>query len=78
VIKFSRLILGGCLSTAYIWACAQQDGFVRVPLQTQDFSYPNKVVVQARAEFESGVTADDIRIPAKRSVMFLKGNWSSK
>jgi quercetin dioxygenase-like cupin family protein len=78
MMKFSRLILGGCLGTACIWACAQQAGFVRVPLQTQDLSYPNKVVVQARAEFESGVAAGRHTHPGEEIGYVLEGQLELK
>ena len=34
---------------------AQQTGFTRTALQTQDLSIPGRVAVQARAEFDPGV-----------------------
>ncbi len=33
---------------------AQQTGFVRVPLQTQELSTPGRIAVQVRGEFDSG------------------------
>ena len=36
---------------------AQQAGFTRTALQTQDLSTPGRVAVQARAEFDPGVAA---------------------
>jgi quercetin dioxygenase-like cupin family protein len=36
-------------------AAAQQAGFARVALQTQDLSTPGKIAVQVRGEFDPGV-----------------------
>lgn len=52
---------------------AQQAGFTRVALQTQDLSIPGKVVVQARAEFEPGVAAGRHTHPGEEMGYLLEG-----
>ena len=52
---------------------AQQAGFTRVALQTQDLSIPGKVVVQARAEFEPGVAASRHTHPGEEMGYLLEG-----
>ncbi len=52
-----RKFLCGVAALAF-WAAgdvaAEQAGFVRVPLQTQDLSTPGKIAVQVRGEFDPG------------------------
>jgi len=52
---------------------AQQPGFTRVPLQTQDLSTPGKVAVQARAEFDPGVAAGKHTHPGEELGYVLEG-----
>lgn len=52
---------------------AQQAGFTRIPLQTQDLSTPNKVVVQAKAEFDPGVAAGRHTHPGEEIGYILEG-----
>ncbi len=52
-----RQLLLGFVAIAFLAAgavAAQQAGFVRIPLQTQDLSTPGKVAVQVRGEFDPG------------------------
>jgi quercetin dioxygenase-like cupin family protein len=57
---------------------AQQAGFTRVPLQTQDLSIPGKVVVQARAEFDPGVAAGRHTHPGEEIGYVLEGQLELK
>ncbi len=52
---------------------AQQAGFSRTALQTQDLSTPGKVAVQARAEFEPGVAAGKHTHPGEELGYVLEG-----
>lgn len=52
---------------------AQQAGFTRVGLQTQDLSTPGKVAVQARAEFDTGVAAGRHTHPGEELGYVLEG-----
>lgn len=52
---------------------AQQAGFTRTGLQTQDLSIPGKVVVQARAEFDPGVAAGRHTHPGEEMGYVLEG-----
>lgn len=52
---------------------AQQAGFTRVGLQTQDLSTPGKVAVQARAEFDPGVAAGRHTHPGEELGYVLEG-----
>jgi quercetin dioxygenase-like cupin family protein len=52
---------------------AQQTGFTRTPLQTQDLSTPGKVAVQARAEFDPGVAAGRHTHPGEELGYVLEG-----
>jgi len=52
---------------------AQQAGFTRTALQTQDLSIPGKVVVQARAEFEPGVAAGRHTHPGEEMGYVIEG-----
>ena len=56
-MKKITLAMGMAALTVTGLVIAQQAGFTRVPLQSQDLSIPGKVVVQARAEFDPGVAA---------------------
>lgn len=52
---------------------AQQPGFTRTALQTQDLSTPGRVAVQARAEFEPGVAAGRHTHPGEELGYVLEG-----
>lgn len=52
---------------------AQQAGFTRTPIQTNDLSIPGKVVVQARAEFDPGVAAGRHTHPGEEIGYVLEG-----
>jgi quercetin dioxygenase-like cupin family protein len=52
---------------------AQQPGFTRTGLQTQDLSAPGRVAVQARAEFEPGVAAGRHTHPGEELGYVLEG-----
>ncbi len=52
---------------------AQQAGFTRTGLQTQDLSTPGKVAVQARAEFDPGVAAGRHTHPGEELGYVLEG-----
>lgn len=54
-----------------VWA--QQTGFTRVMLQDHDLSIPNQHVVQARAEFEPGVTSGRHTHPGEEIGYVLEG-----
>ena len=59
------------LGAAYVGA--QQPGFSRTLLQTQDLSTPEKVAVVARAEFEPGVAAGRHTHPGEELGYILEG-----
>ncbi len=59
-------------------AIAQQAGFKRTLLQTQDLSIPEKVVVQAVAEFEPGVAAGRHTHPGEEMGYVLEGQIEIK
>lgn len=52
---------------------AQQAGFTRTPLQTQDLSTPGRVAVQARAEFDPGAAAGRHTHPGEELGYVLEG-----
>lgn len=52
---------------------AQQAGFTRTALQTQDLSAPGRVAVQARAEFEPGVAAGRHTHPGEELGYVMEG-----
>lgn len=52
---------------------AQQAGFTRTGLQTQDLSTPGRVAVQARAEFDPGVAAGRHTHPGEELGYVLEG-----
>ncbi|WP_108645801.1 cupin domain-containing protein [Polynucleobacter rarus] len=59
-------------------AIAQQAGFKRTLLQTQDLSVSEKVVVQAVAEFEPGVAAGRHTHPGEEMGYVLEGQIEIK
>lgn len=52
---------------------AQQAGFTRTGLQTQDLSTPGRVAVQVRAEFDPGVAAGRHTHPGEELGYVLEG-----
>jgi quercetin dioxygenase-like cupin family protein len=52
---------------------AQQPGFTRIPVQSQDLSIPGRVAVQARAEFAPGVAAGRHTHPGEELGYVLEG-----
>ncbi len=52
---------------------AQQAGFVRVPLQTQDLSTPGKIAVQVRGEFDPGFGTGRHTHPGEELTYILEG-----
>ena len=52
---------------------AQQAGFTRTGLQTQDLSTPGRVAVQARAEFDPGIAAGRHTHPGEELGYVLEG-----
>jgi quercetin dioxygenase-like cupin family protein len=54
-------------------AIAQQAGFTRTAVQTQDLSTPGRVAVQARADFDAGVAAGRHTHPGEELGYILEG-----
>lgn len=54
-------------------ACAQQPGFVRVPLQTQDVCAAARIAVQVRGEFDPGFTTGRHTHPGEELTYILEG-----
>ena len=52
---------------------AQQAGFVRIPLQTQDLSTPGKIAVQVRGEFDPGFGTGRHTHPGEELTYILEG-----
>jgi quercetin dioxygenase-like cupin family protein len=73
--NFITVALFSIISTALL---AQQAGFIRVPLQTQDLGTPGKVAVQARAEFDPGVSAGRHTHPGEELGYVLEGQLELK
>ena len=74
--NFAPLFFAGITIT--FTAYCQTPGFSRTPLQTQDLSVPNKVVVQARAEFDPGVAAGRHTHPGEEMGYILEGQLELK
>ena len=77
-MKKKSLMLGFSGAFITIAAYAQTPGFTRTALQTQDLSAPNKVVVQAKAEFEPGVAAGRHTHPGEEMGYILEGQLELK
>jgi quercetin dioxygenase-like cupin family protein len=75
--KITSLVIAVGAAIA-ITAYAQTPGFTRTPLQSQDLSIPNKVVVQAKAEFEPGVAAGRHTHPGEEIGYILEGQLELK
>ncbi len=54
-------------------AAAQQAGFARIALQTQDVCGPGKVAVQVRGEFDPGFTTGRHTHPGEEVTYILEG-----
>jgi len=68
------MVVAGLAALAVTGAViAQQAGFSRTGLQTQDLSTPGRVAVQARAEFEPGVAAGRHTHPGEELGYVLEG-----
>jgi len=72
-MKIKNLITIGAIGLFVTQILAQQSGFTRVPLQTQDLGNPGKVAVQARAEFDPGVAAGRHTHPGEELGYVLEG-----
>ena len=72
-MKIKNLIAIGIFGIFSTQIPAQQAGFTRVPLQTQDLGTPGKVAVQARAEFDPGVAAGRHTHPGEELGYVLEG-----
>ena len=75
-MKIKNLIAIGIFGIFGIFSTqipAQQAGFTRVPLQTQDLGTPGKVAMQARAEFDPGVAAGRHTHPGEELGYVLEG-----
>jgi quercetin dioxygenase-like cupin family protein len=63
--------IAGCVAGS---ATADQPGFVRIPLQTQDVCVPgSKVAVQVRGEFDPGFTTGRHTHPGEELTYILEG-----
>jgi quercetin dioxygenase-like cupin family protein len=54
-------------------AAAQQAGFARIALQTQDVCTPGKIAVQVRGEFDPGFTTGRHTHPGEELTYILEG-----
>jgi quercetin dioxygenase-like cupin family protein len=72
-MKIKNLITIGAIGLFVTQILAQQSGFTRVPLQTQDLGTPGKIAVQARAEFDPGVAAGRHTHPGEELGYVLEG-----
>lgn len=52
---------------------AQQPGFTRIPVQSQDLSIPGRVAVQVRAEFEPGAVVGRHTHPGEELGYVIEG-----
>ena len=70
----TSLVIGGLAALALTGVViAQQAGFTRTAVQTQDLSAPGRVAVQARAEFDPGVAAGRHTHPGEELGYVLEG-----
>jgi len=68
------MVVGGLAALAVTGlVIAQQAGFTRTAVQTQDLSAPGRVAVQARAEFDPGVAAGRHTHPGDEIAYILEG-----
>lgn len=71
-----RKFLGGVAAIAFCTAggvAAQQPGFARILLQTQDVCTPGKVAVQVRGEFDPGFGTGRHTHPGEELTYILEG-----
>lgn len=71
-----RRVLGGIIALALGvagLAVAQQPGFVRIVLQTQDVCSPDKTAVQVRGEFDPGFSTGRHTHPGEELTYILEG-----
>jgi quercetin dioxygenase-like cupin family protein len=72
-MKKSMVIAGFAALLVTGLVIAQQAGFTRTAVQTQDLSTPGRVAVQARAEFDPGVAAGRHTHPGEELGYVLEG-----
>ena len=72
-MKKSLVVAGLAALTVTGVVIAQQAGFTRTAVQTQDLSAPGRVAVQARAEFDPGVAAGRHTHPGEELGYVLEG-----
>ncbi len=70
--KFLYGVAAIVLLTAGVVA-AQQAGFARIPLQTQDLSTPGKIAVQVRGDFDPGFGTGRHTHPGEELAYVLEG-----
>ena len=73
-----KILIASILISLTGLVIAQQAGFKRTLLQTQDLSIPEKVVVQALAEFSPGVAAGRHTHPGEEIGYVLEGQLEIK
>ena len=73
-----KILIASILVGLTGFVIAQQAGFKRTLLQTQDLSIPEKVVVQALAEFSPGVAAGRHTHPGEEIGYVLEGQLEIK
>ena len=72
-MKKSLVIAGLAASAVAGVVIAQQAGFTRTAIQTQDLSAPGRVAVQARAEFDPGAGAGRHTHPGEELGYVMEG-----
>ena len=73
-----KILIASILVGLTGFVIAQQAGFKRTLLQTQDLSIPEKVVVQALAEFSPGIAAGRHTHPGEEIGYVLEGQLEIK
>ena len=73
-----KILIASILISLTGLVIAQQAGFKRTLLQTQDLSIPEKVVVQALAEFSPGIAAGRHTHPGEEIGYVLEGQLEIK
>jgi quercetin dioxygenase-like cupin family protein len=71
----NKIVVGAGLLTLALTGLvvAQQPGFTRTPVQSQDLSIPGRVAVQVRAEFEPGAVVGRHTHPGEELGYVLEG-----
>jgi quercetin dioxygenase-like cupin family protein len=72
IMAVAALIVASGL-TLYV-ARAQQPGIKRTDLQRHDLSFPGREVIQARVEFDPGVSFPQHRHPGEEIIYVLEGS----